>query len=102
MKIKDGASLAGLQLEMRRVLITAESIWTQNDQELVVTGGTDGAHSAGSLHYYGYAVDLRSRYFSEGIKSRVVDALRLKLGEDYDVVVHSTHIHVEYNALLMK
>ena len=82
---------------MRLVLITADKIWRNAGQELVITAGLDGEHSAGSLHYYGLAVDFRTRYFSEMDKMRVASALRSKLGTDYDVVIHRTHIHVEFD-----
>lgn len=100
MKIKEGAVLTGLQLEMRKVLVEADKIWKSFNKELVVTEGTGGAHSAGSLHYYGYAVDLRSYYFTSEEKFKVVTDLKNALGGDYDVIVHNTHIHVEYDRVL--
>jgi len=95
MEIKDDASLAGLSLRMRPVLIGAEKVWKLAGQELCVTCGLDGTHSAGSMHYYGLAVDLRTRYFSETEKKHVFTALKKELGAGYDVVIHGTHIHVE-------
>ena len=65
MKIKKGVSLIGLRLVMRPVLIEADRIWDDLGQELVITSCTDGTHSPGSLHYYGYAVDLRTRYLTQ-------------------------------------
>jgi len=100
MKIKDGASLIGLKLPMRKVLIIADELWKDAGKELVVTEGTGGTHSAGSLHPFGYAVDLRSRYFDTSTQRDVASALRLRLGPDYDVVVHKTHVHVEYQKIL--
>lgn len=97
MKIKEGVSLIGLKIIMRKVLITADHIWQKYGQELVVTSGTDGEHSAGSLHYYGYALDFRTRYFTEEEVKKVSVELRKLLGSDYHVVEHSTHIHVEYD-----
>lgn len=103
MKIKDGATLQGLKLVMRPVLQAAERIWRNHGQEMVVTSGTDGAHSAGSLHYYGYALDFRTRYFEEKIRHKVFrelsDDLRKK-NRDYCVIWHSTHIHVEYRGVI--
>ena len=104
MKIKTDVILSGLQLPMRKVLIEADKIWRDNGQELVITGGLDGVHSAGSVHYYGYALDLRTRYFtgseySPGSIEGIAAKLKEKLGSDYDVVVHKTHIHVEYDKI---
>jgi len=95
MKIKDSASLQGLQIEMRPVLIAADAIWKKHGKELVVTSGTDGAHSAGSLHYYGLALDFRTRYFDAETKALVAKELRNHLPSFYHVVDHDTHIHVE-------
>jgi len=97
MKIKEDAVLAGLDMKMRKALIAADEIWTAGDQELVVTAGLDGEHSAGSLHYYGLALDFRTRYFTPEVKQAVAKRLREVLGRDYDVIEHSTHIHVEYD-----
>lgn len=100
MKIKDGAVIAGLDIKMRPVLIEAEKIWKRYGREegITITSGLDGVHSAGSLHYYGRAIDLRTRYFSESEKSVVFQELKEVLDETlYDVVSHSTHIHVEYD-----
>ena len=97
MKIKDGVILAGLDIKMRPVLIAADSIWDEYGQELVVTAGLDGAHSAGSLHYYGLALDLRTRYFDDAMREVIGQDLEDRLPIDYDVVVHSSHVHVEYD-----
>jgi len=100
MKLKAGAIMTGLQLQMRDVLIAADQIWKDAGYEFVVTEGTGGEHSAGSLHYYGYAVDLRAsaawRYKEEDI-SQMVGKLKLALGSDYNVVIHKSHVHVEFD-----
>lgn len=97
MKIKQGANISGIKIEMRHVLVAAEMIWRHHGQELVVTSGLDGTHSAGSLHYYGYALDLRTRYFTGAEQASVANALRAALGGSYDVVSHASHIHVEFD-----
>ena len=98
--IKPGASLSGLKIQMRPVLMCADDVWAEYGRPLVVTSGTDGAHSPGSMHYYGYALDFRTRYFS-GPKevSQIVRKLRDKLATvscGYTVLAHSTHIHVHF------
>lgn len=65
---------------------------------LVVTSLRDGKHSAGSLHYSGNAVDLRRWDLdARKITSQVVSQLKSQLGSDYDVILESDHIHVEYD-----
>ena len=97
MRSKKGAVLAGLDLRMRVVLKNANQIWSLHGQELWVTAGLNGEHSAGSLHYYGLALDFRSRYFDKRTIERIVEELEKSLGKNYDVVIHKSHIHVEYD-----
>jgi len=97
MKIKKGANIQGIDLKMRPVLIHASRVWAKHGKELVVTCGLNGAHSAGSLHYYGLALDFRTRYFDQNKVKYIAGELRSILGADYDVIVHSSHIHVEYD-----
>jgi hypothetical protein len=101
MKIKKGASLQGLNPVMREVLVEADKIWESLGKELVVTSGTDGAHRAGSLHYYGYALDFRTRYFSERCRRIAYNRLCVKLDtEPFMVLLQPTHIHVQYTGEL--
>lgn len=98
MRIKKGVILAGLQLQMNPVFIEPEKVWEKYGQEVVFTGGLDGKHSAASLHYSGYAVDLRTRYFPKDKHQTIASELQTALGFDFQVIVHKTHIHVEYEA----
>ena len=96
MKVKDDTvNIWGLELPMQKVLKEADKLWREYGQELVITSARDGIHSAGSLHYYGYAVDLRTHYFTESEKRQVGYKLQELLGQPYDVIVENTHIHVE-------
>ncbi len=99
MIIKEGATIQGLDIEMRPVLIVADKIWSKYGQELVITSGLDGTHSAGSLHYYGRALDFRTHYFTD---QQEIDSVFMELvagldGAKFDFLKHSTHIHVEYD-----
>lgn len=95
MEIKEGAILIGLDIKMRPALILADEIWNELGQELVVTSGLDGTHSSGSLHYYGLALDFRVRYFEDD-GDAAFRLLKVGLGDDFDVILHNSHIHVEY------
>ena len=96
-------SLDGLHLAMRLVLKLVDEIWDDYGQEAVITAGTEVfdtegnlIHSSGSLHPFGRALDIRTNYFSEEDKIRVAQDLEDELGSDYDVVLHKSHLHVEY------
>jgi hypothetical protein len=99
MKLKENVNMAGLKLQMRKALMAANQVWSENGQELVVTSALDGEHSPSSLHYYGYALDFRTRYFDDKTLPKVIheysEALRY-LDVAYRMVVHDTHIHVEW------
>lgn len=101
LEVKEGVRLDGLSIKIRKVLIAAAKVWSDHGQTLVVTSGLDGVHSVGSLHYYGYAVDLRTRYFDKDQVLDVVNDLVNEIGCDkYTVILHKTHIHVHYNGVL--
>lgn len=99
MQCKDGVILAGLDLSMRKALIAAEKIWKElgRPEGVTITSALDGVHSAGSLHYYGFAIDLRTRYFTAEQKVAAAQALMLELPVEYEVIMEPTHIHIEYD-----
>lgn len=95
-----------LKPQMRDVLIEGENLWNSFGHDFVITSGRDGIHSTGSLHYYGYAVDVRTweedgTQWTDTKRANIAENLRKRLdkySDFYDVVVHKTHIHVEYDA----
>ena len=97
MKIKPGVIIAGLKIEMRLALLVAEEVYKDEGLQLTVTSALDGDHSAGSYHYYGYAVDIRSRGMNEPQKKRVVKEIQENLPPYYDVINEVSHIHIEYD-----
>jgi hypothetical protein len=102
MELANGAIISGLQLEMRNVLIVADEVYNDYGEELTITCGLNGVHSSGSLHYYGYAIDLRVNFFEKGKKNIVFNSLRSRLKQIspfYDLVFHDTHIHIEFDII---
>jgi hypothetical protein len=103
-KFKTGVTL-DLQPEMARALPAIEQahVDASIDRGAFITSGTDGQHGEGSLHPEGYAVDLRNRDLTTLQNGKLVAALRKRLNggatinRPYQVVVESTHIHVEYD-----
>jgi hypothetical protein len=96
MEIDNGAVLAGLHILMRKALGACEDVWKYHGRPegVTITCGINGVHSASSWHYYGLAIDCRTHYFDEFVKAEVVADLKKKLPE-YDIIAHSTHIHIE-------
>ncbi len=95
--IKMGVALQGLHPEMLVALQVAEGVYAEYGTQCVVTGAKDGKHGRGSLHYKGYAVDLRTRTVPEVMREAVAGVLRERLGAEFDVVLESDHIHVEFD-----
>ena len=96
-------SLIGLQPEMRIVLEHIEKVYAKYGKEGLITAGTEAfdsygklIHSVGSLHPFGYALDFRTNFFQGNEIGLVAYELRNLLGKDYDVVIHKTHLHIEY------
>ena len=53
-------------------------------------------HGAGSLHYAGQAVDIRTRDLVPEMRQKIAARIRECVGEDFDVILEDTHLHVEY------
>ena len=99
MKLKEGVCIKNLKLVMRPTLQAADAIWKENGQELVITSGLEGTHSASSLHYYGFALDFRTRYFEQETQLKVYQQLKnalQKYGKMYRIILEESHIHVEF------
>jgi len=87
----------GMSPQLLLALIIAEQIYKKHVKDLVITSLNDGIHSDGSLHYEGNGVDLRTNFWSNEEAKIVADELRAALHDDYDVVLESNHIHLEYD-----
>jgi hypothetical protein len=97
MKIKRGATIKGLDIRMRPLLQAAERVWQRHGVECVITSGLREYDLFESLHPWGRAVDLRTRYFDD--PDAVVRELyqEPEVTGDYDVIYHKNHIHAEYD-----
>ncbi len=96
--LKDGVRLHGLRPEMLVGLQVVHSIFDKHGKTCVVTSANDSAHSRGSLHYQGWALDFRTRHLSDqSEKDRLAASVKKALGGDFDVVLESTHLHVEWD-----
>ena len=96
--IKSGVDIRGLQPQMAVAYTIA--CWTYWDHSLpsqcVITSASDGTHMANSLHYKGLALDLRTRDMDPVTRMEIVHDLKARLGAQFDVVIESDHLHVEF------
>ena len=100
MKTKWGTRLHGLRGQAWWAIRVAEQIhWNLVGRDVVITSGLDGKHSvARSAHYRGDAVDIRIWYTdAAGKTDEFVQQLKLVLGDDYVVLLESTHIHIHWS-----
>jgi len=86
-----GVDLSCLHESMRLVLKAVDSVFPN---EPVITSTWEGTHSTGSFHYWLRALDFRKPPMN---LEDCVNQLKSELGKDFDVVLESDHIHIEYD-----
>ena len=96
--LKESVDLAGVQPEIVHAIHVANDVYNLHGADCTVTSVRDSVHRRGSLHYVGLACDLRIAPFMENASKllEVVETIRTALGKQYDVVLESDHIHVEF------
>ena len=62
----------------------------------LVTSGNYSQHMEGSLHYQDKALDFRTRDLTKDQVVQWAGEIQRRLGPDYDVVIESDHLHVEF------
>ena len=93
MKLKAGVRVLGLRPEMVLALLVLDSVFKAWGSEFVVTSAVEGEHMRASLHYTGSAVDVRLP--TNAVNEIIAEAARA-LGEDFDVILETNHIHIEF------
>ncbi len=97
-KFKNGVSLKGVQaVTTLGMQMAARAFAEMGQKEMWITSVTDGTHKKGSFHYVGLAFDVRTRMFAEAEVEKLADVLKRILGNEWDVVVEATHIHIEFD-----
>jgi hypothetical protein len=80
-----------LHISMRLVLKYVAEVW--GNEEPVITSCAEGTHGSGSFHYFHKALDFR---IPKNVLNKAKE-LKEMLGEDYDIVLEDTHVHVEFH-----
>ena len=96
MSLKPGVRIQGVSSEIAFVMWIIAETFRDNGALLVVTSCIEGTHKAGSEHYQGNAVDLRTRDLATDKVAYIQKLLAQRLGADFDVVLEGDHLHVEY------
>lgn len=96
MKRKEGTKLSGITSEIVLALLLTERVYQKFGAELVITSLNDGKHLTASLHYSGKAFDARTRDIEPDKRKDLAEAVHEALGNEFDVVLESDHLHVEF------
>lgn len=100
--IKNGVKINGAHFypEMVRIVNIARACAPETtDGAVWITSAAEGQHMTGSLHYENKAFDIRISNVVGG-DSHVrfwAAKMSLALGPDYDVIIESDHLHVEFD-----
>lgn len=97
--VKPGVSLRLLQPQALLAIVAADQTFAEAGYGCTVTSGDDGQHLPESLHYRGLAVDIRTKRagMSQDIAQALAVKLRARLGLEFQVIVESDHMHIEYD-----
>lgn len=95
---KPGVEVDEVALQVLFIISVVARVYADHGYESVtVTSITDGKHRDNSKHYEGKAADFRIWFINTMDLRKIVKAIQARLGDDYDVVLEDTHIHVEYD-----
>ena len=99
MKIKQGVRLLGVHPAVILAAGIVDEVFNAlAGHGVTITGGIEGSHSRSSLHYIGHAMDFRTRRdgIDKTLANQIANELRARMPTDFDVIVHETHIHLEW------
>jgi hypothetical protein len=98
LRLKKGVKIKGVQPELMLAAQIVDGIYSSyNNSECVITAARDGTHMTKSFHYVGYALDFRIRHIPEGWRDKLYRDICRALGDEFDVVLEKTHVHVEFD-----
>ena len=97
LSLKPGVVLTGLRTEMAIAAQVVADVYAELGADCVITSALDSTHSANSLHYVGAALDFRTSVLSAEDQGSLVETVKERLGEDFDVVLETDHLHIEHD-----
>lgn len=96
-RLVNRARIFGLTPAMMFGVLVAERGFAKYGFDTEITCGSNGTHSKGSEHYVGNAIDFRIRHVPITAQITVVQYIKDALGDDFDVILESDHLHIEYD-----
>jgi hypothetical protein len=82
--------------EILLAAVAAMKVYEAAGHDFTITAGVDGKHMAGSLHYSGAAIDVRTRDLAADEVQKIIAKMKECLGCDFDVLLEVDHIHIEF------
>ncbi len=96
LSFKPGVRITGMRPEILLAAVAAMEAYKAAGHDLMITACVDGKHMAGSLHYAGAAIDLRTRDVAPADVQKLIAQIKSSLGDDFDVLLEVDHIHIEF------
>jgi hypothetical protein len=97
LSVKPGVVLEDIDSNLVQAMLVVDACYGDHGLACVITSGREGQHKDGSKHYLGKALDFRTRHVPAHELQALVDDIRIMLGADYDTILESTHLHIEYD-----
>lgn len=94
--LKSGVWITGMRPEILLAVVAAERVYAQSGHDFTITACVDGKHMAGSFHYAGAAIDVRTRDLAADEVQKIIAKMKECLGGDFDVLLEVDHIHIEF------
>ena len=96
MRLKKGVKIFGVKPEIVLAINIVNEIFERMDLMLTITSIRDGTHSRTSLHYAGYAFDIRCNDLKPSSLNLIIGMIRDSLTDEFDIVLEPDHIHIEF------
>ena len=96
LKFKEGVSLT-INKTINKLLDAVVVACNELCVDAVVTSGTDGKHGEHSKHYTCEAIDLRIFHIQPQFHQTLIQRCKELLGKDFDIVLESDHVHLEFD-----
>jgi len=93
--IKQGVDVRDLHPIMWNLIYDIEPFYEEEGLDFVITAALDGVHMDFSKHYSGVGIDIRTRTLNDPREMFV--RIKSVIHPAFDVVLHSTHMHIEYD-----
>ena len=97
LRLKKGVSIRGIKPEMVLGIQVVVGFFEKNNiKDVWITSCVDGRHGKNSLHYVGYAIDVRIWDIISDRRNWFTSELNKEMGSEFDCVLEKDHIHIEF------